>query len=59
MKTYPIGNSLIESIEFRANENTYALVHRVKSLDVYKTIIMNQREALNLYQAIQDEILKC
>ena len=63
MKTYPIGESSIEIIEFRANETTYALVHKLKNHvyqlgSEYKTIILNQREILNLYQALQDEILK-
>lgn len=58
MKTYPIGKSATETIEFRANESTYALVHRLNNSeqDVYKTIILSKRELLMLYMAIQDEI---
>ena len=59
MKTYSIGDSSTETIEFRTNEHQFALVHRIKSSqgDTYKTIIMNQREILNLYQAIQEQVL--
>ncbi len=60
METYLIGKSSIEEIEFRVNETTYALVHKTISSGggIYKTILMNQREVLNLYRAIQDEILE-
>ena len=63
MKTYLVGESSTEKIEFRANENTYALVHKLKKLvtrkdDIYKTIILNKRELMILYMAIQDEIQK-
>ena len=59
MKTYSIGKSSIETIEFRANENRFALVHRLKSSpgDTYKTIILSEKEILNLYYALQEEIL--
>ncbi len=58
MKIYLIGESSTEKIEFRANENTYALVHRLKRSpdDIYKTIILNKREIMVLYMALQDEI---
>lgn len=58
MKVYQIGDSSTESIEFRANDERYALVHRNKlSQDnLYKTIIMNQREVMNLYQALGEVI---
>ena len=59
MKTYKINDTATETIEFRANESQFALVHKLKSSggDAYKTIILNQREVLTLYQAIQDEII--
>lgn len=62
MNTYKIADSGTELIEFRANENGFALVRHIKKslghFDEYKTIILNKREALTLYQAIQEEILK-
>ncbi len=63
MKIYYLNNELNGngSIEFRANGDIYALVSHYKDPAKAgiqnKTIILNQREALNLYQALQDEIL--
>ncbi len=69
MKSYTIADSSTEKIEFRANESQFALVQIKKQseqwingdlaikADVYKTIILNQREVLSLYQAIQEEVL--
>ncbi len=68
MKTYLINETSTEKIEFRANESSFALVqfnklskeakdfYKLKE-NPYKTIILNQREMLNLYQAIQDSVL--
>jgi len=53
MKTYKIS----ETKEFRANENSYAIVHKYKIAPVYTTITLDKRELLTLYQAIQDEVL--
>jgi len=60
IKTYPISIGAHEAIDFRANESQFALVHKTKAStgDTCKTIIMNKREALILYQALQEEILK-
>lgn len=66
MKAYPITDNPAEQIEFKVNEGSYALVQRLKepnplaggrNIKTYKTIIMNQREVLKLYQAIQEEVL--
>ncbi len=49
MKVYKICDTATERIEFRANDDNYALVQKVKHSDTYKTIILNQREVLNIY----------
>ncbi len=58
MKIYYLNNETKNngSLEFRANGDTYALVSFYQ--DQPKTIMLNQREVLSLYQALQDEILK-
>lgn len=58
MKTYPISNSSTETIEFRASDDQYALVHttKVPKWNSPKTIIMNRRELALLFYAIQDEL---
>ena len=58
MRIYTICDNVLETIEFRVDEDQYALVHKIKSYDASKTIIMNQKEILILDQAIQTEILK-
>ena len=63
MKTYTIVANASETIEFKVLEDgyveTYALVHKSTSSPwEVKTIIMNQREVLKLYEAIQEEVLK-
>ena len=64
MKQYPISESSTETIVFKVDEERYALVHKLISGkfpfgqgEVYKTIILNRREALKLYQAISEAVL--
>jgi len=49
-----------EELELNVEDDKFALVQRVKGPDgmKVKVVIMNKREALRLYQAISDEILK-
>ena len=48
MKTYLIGDSSTEKIEFKVFDDKYALVHKsTSSLWEVKAIILNQREALH------------
>ncbi len=61
MKTYPISSNQTEEIDFKAtDENQFALVHRVKFAQGYetKTIVMNHREATQLYEALGEELNK-
>lgn len=55
MKTYMISSNQQEEIEFKADGEKFALVQKFKSrpfADSYKTIILNKREILKLFQAI-------
>ncbi len=59
MKNYRITENSAETIEFKSLDDKYALVHKsTASLWEVKTIILNKRELLTLYQAIQEEILE-
>ncbi len=60
MKTYPISSNPTEIIDFKVDDDRYSLVQTWKYFlgDYHRTIIMNKREVLNLYQALQEEILK-
>lgn len=63
MKIYYLNNELKGngSIEFRVNGDAYAIISYYKepgkAEPQNKTIMLNQREVLNLYQSIQDEVL--
>ncbi len=68
MKVYPITENAAETIEFRVEStgekssegNQFALSQKFKPFVTLtnKTIIMNKREVLKLYQAIQTEVLE-
>lgn len=63
MKTYPISSSPVEEIDFKVGDENYALVRRIRhagsqGLLSSQAIILNKRELLTLYQAIQEEITK-
>ena len=62
MKVYPITSNQLEDIELKVGDENYTLVHRVRRIGTQeliqsKAIIMNKRELLKLYQAIQEEVL--
>lgn len=67
MATYPISSTPEEEIDFKVDDGKFALVRRVKRLGSIgyicpliistDTIILNKRELMALYQAIQEEIL--
>ncbi len=51
---YPIENEATEQLELDVQDERFSLIHRVRSEQgsAYSVIIMNNREALKLYQAI-------
>lgn len=60
MKSYLISDSGTETIEFRTNESQFALVHKVNPQSgsgITKTIILNFKELMTLYYAIEDKVL--
>ena len=59
MKTYTLSDTGTETIEFNSNESQYALVQKLKQGNGtdYKVIVLNHRELMNLYMAIQDSVL--
>ncbi len=60
MKTYLITDNPTETIELKVDDDRFGIVLGSKHPDgiTYKVITMNKREALNLYMALQEEILK-
>jgi len=64
LKTYLITDNSVEKIELKAEDDTFGLVSTTKAVtsnirqeDVFKAIILNKRELLTLYQAIQEVLL--
>ncbi len=53
---YTITNEPHETIELVCEGARYSLVQNAKT-EFQKVIVLNKREALKLYQALQEEIL--
>ena len=60
MKTYTITYNVAEAIQWQHDGETFAVVSILKSSwgDTYRATILNQNEAIKLYEAIKDSILE-
>ncbi len=59
MKIYPISDNAIETIQWKHDGESYALVHisKLSAGNIYRATALSKRDALMLYQAIQASIL--